>query len=104
FEQHVLLERMPGEPATYRAIAAAPLSPDPRRARRQPRAARAAAMAAACWDALAVLADEDAPVGQRLAALTAFLDAHEAPLSDDAAARERHLRARAAIVAAIDAF
>lgn len=104
FEQHVLLERMPGEPDTYRAIAAAAPSTDPRRAKRQPRAARAAAIAAACWDQLAALADADAPAGQRLSALVAFLRAHEAPPPGDDEARDRHLRARAAILAAIDAF
>lgn len=104
FEQHVLLERMPGEPATYRTIADAPLSTDRRRAKRQPRAARAAAIAAACWQELEVVADASAAVGARLDALVAFLRAHEAPLPADDEARDRHLRARAAILAAIQAF
>jgi len=104
FEQHVLAERMPGEPASYRAIVDAPLSTDPRRAKRQPKAARAAAIAVSCWRDLAVLADAAAPVGARVAALTAFLRGHEAPPPSDPEARDRHLRARAAILAALDAF
>ena len=104
FEQHVLAERMPGEPASYKAIVDAPLSTDPRRAKRQPKAARAAAIAAACWNDLAVLADAAAPAGARIAALTAFLRAHEAAPPADHDARERHLRARAAILGSMEAF
>ena len=104
FEQLVLSERMPGQPSTYRAMAAAPPSSNPRREKRQQRASRVAALAAGCWDALAPLADPALPLGTRLASLVAFLHAHEAPPPSDAEARERHLRARAAILAAIQAF
>lgn len=104
FEQHVLQERMPGQPETYRAIVEAPTTEDHRRATRQARAKRVAAIAAACWDELAELADAEAPVGLRLASLVAFLRAHEAPPPTDAEARDRHHRARAAILAAIEAF
>ena len=104
FEQHVLAQRTPGEPSTYRAIADAPPSTDPRRGRRQQRAARVAAIAAGCWDALAPLADAARPLGARLASLVAFLHAHEAPPPSDPDPRARHLRARAAILAAIQAF
>ena len=104
FEQHVLAQRTPGQPSTYRAIAEAPPSTDPRRGKRQHRAARVAATAAGCWDALAPLADAALPLGARLASLVAFLHAHEAPPPSEPDPRERHLRARAAIVAAIQAF
>lgn len=104
FEQHVLQERMPGEPATYRAIVEAPPTGDRRRVKRQARARRVAAVAAACWDELADLIDAALPVGRRLASLVAFLRAHEAPPPADAEARDRHQRARAAILAAIDAL
>ena len=101
FEQHVLAMRLPGEPASYRAIASAPPSTDRRTAKRQTRATRVALVAAACWAALAVFLDEEAPLGARLESLLRFLRDHEAPPPADDEARERHLRARAAIVAAI---
>jgi RecB family exonuclease len=103
FEQHVLALRMPGEPDTYRAIAAAAPTADVRRARRQRRAARVAAVAARCWDDVGAIAEGETGVGARVERLIAFLAAHEAPLPDDAEARERHMRARAAITAAIRA-
>lgn len=109
FEQHVLAMRLPGEPASYRAIASAPApAADDRRAgKRQARASRVALVAAACWASLAVFIDEAAPLGARLESLLRFLRDHEAPPPGDAAddaARERHLRARAAIMAAIRAL
>lgn len=104
FEQHVLSLRVPGEPGSYRAIASAPPAANPRQAKRQLRAARVAAAAGACWDSLRVLADESAPVGARVESLIAFLQRHEAPPPAGPEARERHLRARAAIVSAIRAI
>ncbi|MEX2270560.1 MAG: PD-(D/E)XK nuclease family protein [Vicinamibacterales bacterium] len=117
FEQHVLSLRVPGEPASYRAIAetAAAQSPDAgaaskrsqggsRSVLRLQRAARAAAVAVRCWDALAAVTDTGGAVGPRLDALMAFLAPHEAPPPADLEARERHLRARAAIVSAIRAI
>ncbi|MDQ3070693.1 MAG: PD-(D/E)XK nuclease family protein, partial [Acidobacteriota bacterium] len=101
FEQQVLSERVPGEPESYRAIAAAPPPNDSRRVTRQRRAARAAAIAVTAWDSLATLADPDAPIGARIESLLGFLDAHEAAMPSDEEARDRHLRARAAIVSAI---
>lgn len=104
FEQHVLALRLPGEPASYRAIAAAAPSTDVRKGKRQARASRVAVIASACWASLAVFIDTEASVGARLASLLAFLQLHEAPLPSDEGARERHLRARAAVVSAIRAL
>ena len=116
FEQHVLALRVPGEPESYRAIAqtaaaenrdgepASKGSRTSRSAKRQQRASRAASIAVACWDSLAIVTDVDAPVAERLDALIAFLQRHEAPPPADVDARERHLRARAAIISAIRAI
>ena len=104
FEQHVLAMRLPGEPASYRAIASAQPSTDRRTGKRQARASRVALVAAACWASLAPFVDEEAPLGTRLDSLLRFLRDQEAPPPADEEARERHLRARAAIVAAIRAL
>lgn len=104
FEQHVLVERLPGEPATYKAIVDAPPPSDPRRAKRHPKAARTAAIAARCWDELAIVADASAPAGARVRALVDFLRAHEATPPSDEEARGRHLRARAAILSSIESL
>jgi len=104
FEQHVLTVRLPGEPESYRRIAAAPPPADSRQARRAERAARVATVVVDCWNALGTLIDEGAPVGARVASLLAFLQEHEAPPPSEAEPRERHLRARAAIVSSIRAM
>lgn len=110
FEQHVLSLRVPGEPQSYRDIAQGsasahqpgPRSTDsPRVARRREKAARVAALAVSCWESLAPVIDVEAAVGVRLSALVDFLQRHEMPPPSDDAARERHLRARAAIISAI---
>ena len=103
FEQHVLSLRVPGEPGSYQAIADSPAPKEPRHTRRHARAARVARIARQCWMSLAALADAEAPVGARLESLAAFLTRHEAPPPAEPEARERHLRARAAILSAIRA-
>ncbi|HUF23966.1 MAG TPA: PD-(D/E)XK nuclease family protein [Vicinamibacterales bacterium] len=104
FEQHVLSLRVPGEPESYRAIAGAPPPANPRHVKRQARAARVAAIAERCWTSLGAVANPGAAVGARVDALIAFLQAHEAPPPSEAEPRERHLRARAAILSAIGAI
>jgi RecB family exonuclease len=104
FEQHVLSLRVPGEPESYRAIAGAPPPANPRHVKRQARAARVAAVADRCWTSLATVASAGAPVGARVDALVAFLQAHEAPPPSAAEPRDRHLRARAAILSSIRAI
>ncbi len=104
FEQHVLSLRVPGEPASYAAIAAAPAPSDQKKARRYARAARVAAIAASCWQSLDTLTDAASPVGARVESLLAFLQRHDAPPPSAEEARERHLRARAAVVSAIRAI
>lgn len=107
FEQHVLSLRVPGEPGSYRDIAknngGSRSDAHPRSAKRHERAVRVAALAVSCWESLAAVTDVDAPLGARLSVLIGFLQRHEMPPPADDAARERHLRARAAIVSAIRA-
>ena len=104
FEQQVLALRVPGEPASYAMIAASPAPNDKRQAKRHARASRVARIASSAWASLAALADPSAPIGARMQSLAGFLEKHEAPPPSDEGTRERHLRARAAVLSAIRAI